>query len=145
MPDVFQHCYRASWKAMLHVLSPKLKPWEHTKKCVIFSAGRSIVFAVSICSNTTLKQTDRTRWTIQTHSADELNWARRRIFYELNSLSLFRLMKTSTFGLGLRGLNHLEIASSPLQRWAPFLNSVLHQLNRLICLILSLIIHFISS
>ena len=38
------------------------------------------------------------RWTIQTHS-DELNWARRQTFHELNSLSLVRLMKSSTFGL----------------------------------------------
>ena len=30
-----------------------------------------------------LKQTDRTCWTIQTHS-DELNWARRRTFHELS-------------------------------------------------------------
>ena len=47
-----------------------------------------------------LKQTNRTCWTIQTHS-DELNWARRRTFHELNTLSLIRLMKSSTFGLGL--------------------------------------------
>ena len=33
-----------------------------------------------------LKQTDRTCWTIQTHS-DELNWARRGTFHKLNSLS----------------------------------------------------------
>ena len=32
-----------------------------------------------------LKQTDRTCWTIQTHS-DELNWARRGTFHKLNSL-----------------------------------------------------------
>ena len=38
------------------------------------------------------------RWTTQTHS-DELNWARRQTFHELNSLSLVRLMKSSTFGL----------------------------------------------
>ena len=44
-----------------------------------------------------LKQTDRTSWTIQTHS----NWARRRTFHELNSLSLVRLIKSSTFDLGL--------------------------------------------
>ena len=47
-----------------------------------------------------LEQTDRTCWTIQTHS-DELNWARRRTFHEVNSISLVRLMKMSTFGLGL--------------------------------------------
>ena len=47
-----------------------------------------------------LEQTDRTCWTIQTHS-DELNWARRRTFHEVNSISLVRLMKISTFGLGL--------------------------------------------
>jgi len=34
-----------------------------------------------------LEQTDKTCWTIQTHS-DELNWARRRTFHELNSLRL---------------------------------------------------------
>ena len=33
-----------------------------------------------------LKQTERTCWTIQTHS-DELNWARCGTFHELNSLS----------------------------------------------------------
>ena len=48
-----------------------------------------------------LKQTDRTCWTIETHS-DELTWARRGTFHELNSLSLVRLMKSSTFGQGLR-------------------------------------------
>ena len=47
-----------------------------------------------------LEQTDRTCWKIQTHS-DELNWARRRTFHEVNSISLVRLMKISTFGLGL--------------------------------------------
>ena len=47
-----------------------------------------------------LKQMDSTFWTIQTHS-DELNWARRRTFHELNSLSLVRLLKSSKFGLGL--------------------------------------------
>ena len=47
-----------------------------------------------------LKQTDRTYWTIQTHS-DELNRDRRRNFHELNSLSLIRLIKGSTFGIGL--------------------------------------------
>ena len=51
-----------------------------------------------------LKQTDRTCWTIQTHS-DELNWASSRTFHELHSQSLVRLMKSSTFGLGLRPYN----------------------------------------
>ena len=37
---------------------------------------------------------------IQTHS-DEVNLGRRRTFHELNSLNLARLMKSSTFGLGL--------------------------------------------
>ena len=37
---------------------------------------------------------------IQTHS-DEVNQARRRTFHELNSLNLARLVKNSTFGLGL--------------------------------------------
>ena len=58
------------------------------------------------------KQTDRTGWTIWTHS-DELNWAGRRTFHQHNSLSLVRLMKSSTFGLGLspsRSCNY------PLQR-----------------------------
>ena len=32
-------------------------------------------------------------------SLDDLNWARRQTFHELNSLSLVRLMKSSTFGL----------------------------------------------
>ena len=41
-----------------------------------------------------LKQTDRTCWTIETHS-DELNWGRRQTFHELNSLSLVHLMKIS--------------------------------------------------
>ena len=46
------------------------------------------------------KQTDRTCWTIQTHS-DKLNWARRQTFHELNSLNVVPLMKSSTFGLSL--------------------------------------------
>ena len=47
-------------------------------------------------------QKDRTCWTsIQTHS-DELNWARRWTFHERNSLSLVRLMKSSTFRGGSR-------------------------------------------
>ena len=46
------------------------------------------------------KQTDGTCWTIQTRS-DELNWARGRSYHEPNSLSLVRLMKSSTFSLGL--------------------------------------------
>ena len=50
-----------------------------------------------------LKKTDRTCRTIQTHS-DELNRARRRNFRELNSLSLARLTKSSTFGVGLKAL-----------------------------------------
>ena len=41
-----------------------------------------------------LKQTDRTCWTIQTHS-DELNRARRQTFHELNSISLVYLIKIS--------------------------------------------------
>ena len=52
-----------------------------------------------------LKQTDRTCWTIQIHS-DKLNWARRPTFHELDSLSLIRLMKSSTFGgLGITKKN----------------------------------------
>ena len=47
-----------------------------------------------------LKQTNRTCWTIQTH-LDELNWARRRTFLEVNSIILVHLKKSSTFGLGL--------------------------------------------
>ena len=50
-----------------------------------------------------LKQADTTCW-IQIHS-DELNWARRPTFHELNSLSLFRLVKSLTFGLGLTKKN----------------------------------------
>ena len=38
---------------------------------------------------------------IQTHS-DEVNLGRRRTFHELSSLNLARLMKSLTFGLGLR-------------------------------------------
>ena len=57
-----------------------------------------------------LKQTDRTRWTIQAHT-DELNWERRRNFHDLNSLSLIRLMKCSTFGLGLSS-RHVFLESS---------------------------------
>ena len=55
-----------------------------------------IILRCFIC----LKQMDRMCWTIQIHS-DELNWARRRTFHELNSLSLVFLMKSSTFGLCL--------------------------------------------
>ena len=50
------------------------------------------------------KQTDRTSWTIQTHS-DELKRARCRTFHEVNSLSLVRFLKSSTCGLGLRVLS----------------------------------------
>ena len=52
-----------------------------------------------------------------------LSEARGRTFHDLNSPSLVRLMKSSTSGLGL---NHCEIASSPLQRWALFLKSMLN-------------------
>ena len=58
-----------------------------------------------------LKQTDRTCWMIQTH-LDEPNWARRQIFYELNSLSLVRLMKSSTFRLGLIALPMHDITEN---------------------------------
>ena len=44
---------------------------------------------------------DRTCWMIQTYSADEVDLDRRRTFHEINSLNLARLMKSSTFGLGL--------------------------------------------
>ena len=47
-----------------------------------------------------LKRMPRTCWTIQTHSYG-LNWARRPTFQELNSLSLVRLLKSSTLGPGL--------------------------------------------
>ena len=40
-------------------------------------------------------------WKERAHS-DEVNLGRRRTFHELNSLSLARLMKSSTFGLGVR-------------------------------------------
>ena len=50
--------------------------------------------------STFVPETDRTCWTIQTHS-DQLYWARRRTFHELNSLSFLRPMKSSTFGLVL--------------------------------------------
>ena len=50
------------------------------------------------------KQTDTTWWTTQIHS-NKLNWTRRGTFHELNSLSLFRLMKSLTFGLGLTKKN----------------------------------------
>ena len=38
------------------------------------------------------RRIERACWTIQTHS-DELNWARRQTFHELNSLSLVHLIK----------------------------------------------------
>ena len=38
-------------------------------------------------------------------NSDELNWASSRTFHELHSQSLVRLMKSSTFGLGLRPYN----------------------------------------
>ena len=50
-----------------------------------------------------LKKTGGTCWTIQTHS-DQLNWARCRNLRELNSLSLARVIKSSTFCLGLKAL-----------------------------------------
>ena len=41
-------------------------------------------------------------WTFQTHSGElTCNWGRGRTFHELNSLSLVRLMKSSTFRPGL--------------------------------------------
>ena len=52
--------------------------------------------------------------------------ARRWTFHDLNSSSLGRLMKSSTFALGL---NHCEIASSPHQRQALFLNSILNPIQ----------------
>ena len=55
-----------------------------------------------------------------------LSEARGRTFHDLNSPSLIRLMKSSTSGLGL---NHCEIASSPLQRWVLFLNSILNPIQ----------------
>ena len=62
-----------------------------------------------------LKQMDTTCWTIQIHS-DKLNWARRPTFHELNSLSLFRLMKSSTFGPGLTKKN-LKLGIFTLQNF----------------------------
>ena len=55
-----------------------------------------------------------------------LSEARGPTFRDLNSPSLVRLMKSSTSGLSL---NHCEIASSPLQRWALFLNSILNPIQ----------------
>ena len=49
-------------------------------------------------SEATRFETDTTCWTILTHS-DEVNWNRRWTFHELNSLSLVRLMQSSTFRL----------------------------------------------
>ena len=54
---------------------------------------------INICPGDDL-QKDRTCWTIQINSY-ELNWAKCRTFHERNSLSLVRLMKRLTFGLGL--------------------------------------------
>ena len=62
------------------------------------------IFRCSIRPKQTPQQTDRTSWTIQTHS-DELNRARRRTFDEVNSLSLVRFLKRSRYGLGLRVLS----------------------------------------
>ena len=63
----------------------------------------SILILAGVNTNRSIhrKQTHRTCWTIETHS-DELTWARRGTFHELISLSLVRLMKSSTFGQGLR-------------------------------------------
>ena len=47
-----------------------------------------------------LKQMNRTCLAIQTHPG-ELNWAGRRTFHELISLTLVRLMQCLTFGLAL--------------------------------------------
>ena len=47
-----------------------------------------------------LEQTGTTYWKIQTYS-DERNWARRRIFHELKSQPLVRLMKSSTLAKAL--------------------------------------------
>ena len=64
-------------------------PWDLSWQNKTYNFRRSI----------RLKQMDRTCWTIQTHS-DELKLARRWTLPELNSLSLVRLMKSSTFDLG---------------------------------------------
>ena len=65
------------------------------KKMRHFSAGRSITFAVSICSNTTLKQTDTERVGRSKLIQTNLTEPDVEFFYELNSLSLVRLMKSS--------------------------------------------------
>ena len=63
-----------------------------------------------------LKQTDRTCWTIQTHS-DKPNWARRRTFHECNSPNLVRLMKSSTFAslrlLQTTTFSHSKVIKKP--------------------------------
>ena len=66
-----------------------------------------------------LKQTETTCWTIPTHSY-ELNWAKRRTFHDLNSLSLVRLMKRLTFGQGLTLVK--EVWVSELDNHKPFAN-----------------------
>ena len=84
-----------------------------------------------------LKQTDRMCWTIQTHS-DKLNWARRHTFHELNSLSFFRLMKSSTFGLGLTDSKKKSYKKCPLLVFfRAFLNvffkCLSYQLDNILC------------
>ena len=59
------------------------------------------------------KQTDRKCWTIQTPS-DERNWDRRWTF---KSITLVRLMKSSTFALGLRHRSSQSVENSPFAVW----------------------------
>ena len=79
---------------------PKKAKYSLSYKCLIYYFRSSPVKIDIPGDGLLLKQTERTCWTIQTHS-EELNRARRQTFHELN---LVRLMKSSTFGLGLNDI-----------------------------------------
>ena len=71
---------------------------------------------------------------IQTHS-DEVNLGRSRTFHELNSLNLARLMKSLTFGLGLRLLKEdpnetlFKIFLASFNSFFPFLSFLIKKVQ----------------
>ena len=88
------------WSREYIPLLQKRQKWKNSRRNL--AVGDTVLVADETTSRSfiRLKQTDTTCWTTQTHS-DELNWARRRTFHGLNSLSLDCFIKSSTFGLGL--------------------------------------------
>ena len=73
------------------------------------SFGQRDLFIKFMKQSTFVPQSIFTRFSIKfvrfiQNESDELNWVQRRTYHELNSLSLVRLMWSSTFDLGLREL-----------------------------------------